>query len=183
MDAFSFLRRRTFLKLSVAGLAGLGAAGGGLYVLRGSAPAVAGLGLLDAHRFKTLLAIAQTQLPVAGPFAIGADERIARMFDGFLQGEPQKNVDDLKTALLLVEYGPVIFERRLTTFSNLDDDERLRHWRAWGESGLAVRRQVALAFRKFLHVVFFDDPAVWPHIGYPGPSLWGMPGAAPGATP
>ncbi len=183
MDAFSFLRRRTFLKLGVAGIAGLGVGGGGLYALRGGAPEVAGLGVLDAHRFRTLLAIAQTQLPVAGPFPIGAGERIARAFDGYLQGEPDKNVDDLKTALMLVEYGPVIFDMRLTTFSNLTDDERLRHWRAWGESGVLLRRQVALAFRKFLHVVFFDDPAVWPHIGYPGPSLWGMPGAVQEATP
>lgn len=181
MDAFSFLRRRTFLKLGVAGLAGLGAAGGGMAALRGSAPAVSGLGVLDAHRFRTLLAIAQAQLPTEGPFPIGAGERIARMFDGFLQGEPQKNVDDLRTALLLVEYGPVLFERRFTTFSNLPVEERSRHWRAWGESDLLLRRQVAVAFRKFLHVVFFDDPAVWPHIGYPGPSLWGTP--TEGATP
>jgi hypothetical protein len=82
---------------------------------------------------------------------------------------------------MLVEYGPVIFERRLSTFSNLAPDERRRHWRGWMESDLAVRRQVSLAFRKFLHTVYFDDPAVWPQIGYPGPSLWGVP--KEGATP
>ncbi len=174
MDAFSFLRRRTFLKLGLAGVGALAAGGGGLLALRGSAPAVQGLGVLDAHRFRTLLAIAQAQLPVAGPFPLGADERIARMFDGFLQGEPPENVSDLKTALLLVEFGPVLFQRRLTTFSNLAAEEREAHWRGWGESELAVRRQVALAFRKFLHLVFFDDPAVWPYIGYPGPSYWGL---------
>lgn len=174
MDAFSFLRRRTFLKLGLAGLGALAAGGGGLWALRGSAPAVAGLGVLDAHRFRTLMAVAQAQLPVAGPFPLGADERIARLFDGYLQGEPPENVSDLKTALLLVEYGPVLFERRATTFSNLPADERERHWRAWSESDLALQRQVSFAFRKFLHVVFFDDPAVWPHLHYPGPSLWGL---------
>ncbi|MBI1945038.1 MAG: hypothetical protein HYS27_05045 [Deltaproteobacteria bacterium] len=181
MDAFAFLRRRTFLKLGVAGLAGLGVAGGGLVALRGSALAVGGLGVLDAHRFRTLLAIAEAQLPVEGAGAGAVCDRLARLFDGFLQGEHEENVGDLKTALLLVEYGPVIFERRLTTFSNLVPDQRRRHWRGWMESELAVRRQVSLAFRKFFHAVFFDDPAVWPQIGYPGPSLWGMP--KEGATP
>lgn len=174
MDGFAFLRRRTFLKLGLAGLSTIAAGGGGLWALRGSAPAVSGLGVLDAHRFRTLLALAQTQLPVAGPFPVGAGESIARLFDGFLQGEPPENVSDLKTALTLVEFGPVIFERRATTFSNLEPAERERHWRGWGESELLVRRQVALGFRKFLHTVFFDDPAVWPHLGYPGPSLWGL---------
>ncbi|OGQ24032.1 MAG: hypothetical protein A2138_11340 [Deltaproteobacteria bacterium RBG_16_71_12] len=181
MDAFAFLRRRTFLKLGIAGVAGLGAAGGGLLALRGSASAVSGLGVLDAHRFRTLLAVAEAQLPVDGASAAAVCDRLARLFDGFLQGEPEENVADLKTALLLVEYGPVIFERRLTTFSHLAADERRRHWRGWMESDLAVRRQVSLAFRKFFHAVFFDDPAVWPQIGYPGPSLWGTPEEA--ATP
>lgn len=181
MDAFSFLRRRTFLKLGLAGIAGLGAAGGGLVAMRGSAPAVSGLGVLDAHRFRTLLAIAQAQLPLEAAGGATDAERLARLFDGFLQGEHEENVADLKTALLLVEYGPVLFERRLSTFSNLSAEERRRHWRSWMESDLAVRRQVSLAFRKFLHVVFFDEPAMWPKIGYPGPSLWGMPkeGASP----
>lgn len=181
MDAFSFLRRRTLLKLGLGGLGALALGGGGLGALRGSAPAVSGLAVLDAHRFRTLLAIVEAQLPLEAASGAAVGERLARLFDGFLKGEHEENVADLKTALLLVEYGPVIFERRLSTFSNLPADERRRHWRSWMESDLALRRQVSLAFRKFLHVVFFDDPAVWPQIGYPGPSLWGMPKV--GATP
>ncbi len=180
MDAFSFLRRRTFLKLGLAGVAGLGALGGGLAVMRGRAPAVAGLGVLDAHAFSTMVAIAEAQLPLERAGAPGA-EPLARLFDGFLRGEPAENVADLATALTLVELGPLIFEGRFVTFPRLALEDRRAHWRGWMESDLAVRRQVSLAFRKFLHVVFFDDPRVWPQIGYPGPSLWGLP--ADGATP
>jgi len=177
MDAFSFLRRRTFLKLGIAGLAGLGAAGGALWSMRGQAPAVAGLKVLDRHRFATMKAIAEAQLPLES--AAVTSDHLARMFDGFLQGEHDENVADLATALLLVEFGPLIFEGRFVTFSHLALEDRRRHWRGWMESELALRRQVALAFRKFLHVVFFDDPKVWPAIGYPGPSLWGMPAEEP----
>ena len=34
-----------------------------------------------------------------------------------------------------------------------------------------LQRQAATAFRKFLSLVFFDTPEVWPHIGYPGPTV------------
>lgn len=173
VDAFAFLRRRTFLKLGLGAAAVVGGAGGGLVALRGAAPDVPGLKVLDAHRYRTLLAIARAQLPADGAFPGGADEGVCRLFDAFLAGEPEENVSDLRTALLLVEYGPLIFERRATTFSNLPLEDQRAHWRAWGESDLALRRQVATAFRKFIMLVSFDDPAVWPHIGYPGPSLWG----------
>jgi hypothetical protein len=173
---FLFLRRRTFLKLGVAGLAVVGAGAGGLVALRGSAPQVDGLRVLTSQEHRTLQNIARAQLPPGGPFAEGADELgVARAFDAFLADEGPENQSDLKTALALVEYGPVLFERRLTTFSHLDDAAREAHWRAWCESDLLLRRQVATAFRRFILLVGFDQPRAWASIGYPGPSLWGMP--------
>jgi hypothetical protein len=173
---FSFLRRRTFLKLGVGGLAAVGGGIGGLAALRGSAPRIEGLRILDAHEHRTFQSIARAQLPSGGAFAAGADElQLAAAFDAFLADEGPENQSDLKTALALVEYGPVVFERRLTTFSNLGEEARLAHWRSWGESDLVLRRQVATAFRKFILLVGFDHPAAWGAIGYPGPSLWGAP--------
>jgi hypothetical protein len=166
---FAFLRRRTLLKLGVAGLVAAGGGGAGLYALRGSAPAVDGLRILTAHQFRTLTSIASVQVPDADAQALG------RVFDAFVADEPKENQRDLATALGLVEYGPVFFERRLTTFSNLDADARLAHWSGWTTSDLALRRQVAAAFRKFLMLVTFDTPQAWADIGYPGPSLLGVP--------
>src|SRR5690349_10304695 len=54
VEAFSFLRRRTLLKLSVGALALLGASAGGLVALRGGAPDVAGLRILSAQEYRTL---------------------------------------------------------------------------------------------------------------------------------
>ena len=119
-----------------------------------------------------MLALAEAHLPAGGAFEVGAIERdLARAFDGFLSGEPEKNREDLALALLLVEYGPVVFERRWVTFSNLPLDQRTAHLTAWAESSMLMRRKVATAFRKFFSLVFFDHPSVWPAIGYPGPSL------------
>ena len=184
MDAFSFLRRRTFLKLGVGALAVVGAGTAGLVGLRGAAPSIAGLRTLSAHEHRTLLHIARAQLPSGGAFAAGADELdIAKSFDAFLADEGPENQSDLKTALALVEYGPVLFAGSLTTFSHLDDAAREAHWRSWVESDVLLRRQVATAFRKFVLLVGFDRPEVWPAIGYAGPSLWGMPASSSSPSP
>jgi len=155
------------------GLAGGGlllGAGGSAWLLRGRAPTVEGLSVLSPHRFRTLSALARTHLPVGGAFEQGGEQyELARAFDAFLTAEPPENVRDLETALTLVEFGPLIFDRRLATFSNLSPTDQLEHWRTWIVSDSLLRRKVALAFRKFLSLVFYDHPDIWPALGYPGP--------------
>ncbi len=174
-DFFGVVSRRRLLKISLGGgsLLLMGGAGSfyALRTLRGSAPYVSGLRILTPHEYRTLTALAETHLPRGGPFNVGAgDFDLARIFDNYLADEPQENIRDIKRALLLVEYGPLYIDHRLATFSNLSPDERLRHWRSWMASDKLLRRQIALAFRKFLSMVFYDQEKVWPHIGYNGPS-------------
>lgn len=168
---FGFLTRRRVLALGAVGVPAL-AFGGGVASLLAGAPPVAGLSVLGGREYRTLAALATTLLPSGGPFEFGAEDLdLARAFDGFLAGEPPANVGNLRRALLLFELGPLLFDRRWTTFSRLSDRERLRHYEAWSSSETLLRRQVAIAFRKFMALVFYDSPEVWPHIGYPGPSL------------
>ena len=170
--AFGFLSRRRLLKLGLGAGALLVGGAGGLLALRGSAPEVEGLRVLGAQEHRTLAHLARTHLPPGGAFPEGADEAgLARAFDGWLADEPAANIADLRAALMLVELGPVLFDGRMRTFSNLSDGEREVHWRGWIESDLLLRRQASVAFRKFFSLVFFDRESVWPHIGYPGPSL------------
>lgn len=169
---FGFLSRRRFLKVALGAGALVTGAGGGLVALRGCAPDVEGLRILSDHEYRTLSRVAEAHLPRGGPFPEGAADRdLARAFDAFLADEPESNIADLKRALLLVEYGPLIFERRLTTFSRLDPEARRAHWASWFESPSLLRRQVAIAFGRFLAMVFYDHPSVWPAIGYPGPRV------------
>ncbi|MCZ6806271.1 MAG: twin-arginine translocation signal domain-containing protein, partial [Deltaproteobacteria bacterium] len=61
---FSFLSRRRFLKASlVAGGALLGVGGGGLFILRGRAPKIAGLQVLDAHEYQTVQSLVEIMFP------------------------------------------------------------------------------------------------------------------------
>jgi hypothetical protein len=170
---FSFLSRRRFLKVSlVAGGAILGVGGGGLLALRGRAPKVDGLRVLDAHEYRTLQSLVEVMLPKTEAIPIDATSMdLPRDFDDFLADEPEHNVNDLRKALVLIEFGPLAFDKKLTTFSRLDVAERAAHWQEWALSDNLLRRQVSIAMRKFFNLVYFDHEQVWPHIGYPGPSM------------
>jgi hypothetical protein len=96
---------------------------------------------------------------------------LPRAFDAFLADEPEHNVKDLQKALVLIEFGPLVFEGKLTTFSRLESAERSEHWEGWAVSDNLLRRRVSIAMRKFFNLVYFDREEVWPHIGYPGPSM------------
>lgn len=170
---FSFLSRRRFLKVSlVAGGAILGLGGTGLLALRGRAPKVKGLQVLDAHEYQTLQSLVAVMLPTTNAIPIDAGPMdLPRAFDRFLADEPEHNVEDLQKALVLIELGPLVFDKKLTTFSRLGVADRAEHWNAWAVSENLLRRQVSIAIRKFFNLVYFDHEEVWPHIGYPGPSM------------
>jgi hypothetical protein len=178
---FSFLSRRRFLKVSlVAGGTVLGVGGGGLLALRGRAPKIEGLRVLDAHEYRTLQNLVEVMLPKTDAIPIdSAGMDLPRAFDDFLADEPEDNVKDLQKALVLIEFGPLVFDKKLTTFSRLDAAERTEHWNEWGVSANLLRRQVSIAMRKFFNLVYFDHEDVWPYIGYPGPSLERLGSSAP----
>lgn len=178
---FSFLSRRRFLRVSlVAGGAILGIGGGGLLALRGRAPKIDGLRVLDAHEYRTLQSLVEVMLPKTDAIPIDAATMdLPRAFDDFLADEPEHNIKDLQKALALIEFGPLVFDKRVTTFSRLDVDERSAHWNAWALSDNLLRRQVSIAMRKFFNLVYFDHEEVWSYIGYPGPSMKRTPGVNP----
>jgi hypothetical protein len=136
--------------------------------------------VLDAHEYRTLQSLVEVMLPKTDAIPIDAASMdLPREFDGFLSDEPEQNVEDLRKALVLVEFGPLVFDKKLTTFSRLGVGERTAHWNEWAFSDNVLRRQVSIAMRKFFNVVYFDKEQVWPHIGYPGPSMKRTPGVTP----
>lgn len=170
-EAGIFSRRRLLgAALAAGGLAATGAAA--FLALRGRAPAVAGLRCLSPHEYRTFNALAEALFPRGGAFPPGAaDFDLGHKFDAFLADEPSWNQDDLKKALFLLELGPAIFERRLTSFSRLPEGERLAHFRRWAEGDRVLLRTASAALRKFTALVYYDQPPVWPHLGYVGPLL------------
>lgn len=162
------MRRRTLLKGAI-GTAALFAMGGtaGLALLRGCAPRAGELRCLTPNEHRTVHALATALFPTGGAFALGAATLdLAGGFDAFLADEPEDRQSDLKTALLVFEYGPLLFDHELVTFSNASEAARLAQYEAWQTSGDPVRRQIAAGLRKFLAVAFYDRPEAWAGIGY-----------------
>ncbi len=168
------ITRRRVLQVGLGLTATVLLGGGGLLALRGRAPNVTGLRVLGDQEYRTLAAVARVHLPAGGAIAPGADQLgLARQFDAYLADEPADVQRDVRRALALLEYGPVMFDRRLATFSNLTPAAQLAHWKRWLDGDSLVRRQIAWTLKKYLSLVFYDSPAVWPAIGYPGPSFAG----------
>ena len=172
---FAFLSRRRWLKVALGAGGALLAGGGGLwYWIRGSAPHVEGLHVLADHEHRTLSALVEALFGArgeGGPIDVAALD-LPRAFDDFLVGEPDKNVSDLHDAITFLEISPFLSEPRLATpFSRLAVEERRAVFRGLMTSEELLRRQVALAFRKFFNLVFYDREELWSHIHYPGPAL------------
>lgn len=175
---FSVVSRRRFLgvSLGIAGTVLLGG-GGGLLALRGRARSITGLRCLSRHQATTLEALAECLYPAGGAFELGASGlELARGVDAFLVDAPAWQRRDLGRALHLLEFGPLLFERRLATFSHLPPAERLAHFETWRRSDSDTRRQVAAAFQRLLAVLFYDRPEAWVAIDYDGPAARGLGG-------
>lgn len=158
------------MKLLLAAPGGLLAAGGaaGLW-LHGCPPSVSGLATLGDGQARTLEALAEALFPRVEGFDPGLEAgELARAFDGFLIGEPQENRDGLGRALLLLEAGPLIYDHGVTPFSRLEVDARLAHFETWMVSDELLRRVVATALKRFLSLVVYDRPEVWPYLHYRG---------------
>ncbi len=155
---------------ALLGLGGLGVGSvGGLFALRGSAPDVQGLKALNPQTFRTFKSLAEAVF--SGVPGGDASDELARAFDGYLSDEPKWARDEANSALTLLEFGPVFLARRLKTFSHLSVAERIAHFESWATSENGLLRQAATGFRKFLCLVFYDRPPVWPLIGYDGPLI------------
>lgn len=163
------LTRRRLLRFGLGAGATVAAGVGGLFALRGGAPAITGLKVLGAQEYRTFSALAAAAFPEGLVPRTPLD--LARAFDGFLADEPDWAQSETKSALFLLEFGPVIFERRLITFSHLEPLERVAHFHRWGSSDSELRRQVFVGFKKFLSLVFYDQPEVWPMFSYEGPLI------------
>ena len=86
----------------------------------------------------------------------------------------------LPLALLLVEWGPLLFDLRFARFTQLAADEQDASLRSWTTSRFQLRRTAFLGLRNLCFLGWYSQPEVWSLIGYQGPLL---PRAAGGRVP
>ena len=166
-EGFSVIRRRRFLKWGLgAGGVLLGGGATAYLSLFGLAPNAGPLRVLSDREHRTLRNLVTT---ICGPMAQRERRSIADAFDRWLADEPPNVIEDLKNAITWLELGPVLYDGRWTSFSDLSHGARVRHFFSWMVSDDLMRHQGPTAFRKVVNLVCYGTPASWPRIHSPGP--------------
>lgn len=166
--------RRGFLRL-----AGTTAAFGALAQLRplpasafGCAPSAPGERFFDANQTEILTQLMQRMTDTGLPDAPRVrDTRAVATVDAVCRGLDPAVSGVLPLALLLFEWGPLLFDRRFARFSRLAAAEQDASLRGWMNSRLALRRAAFLGVRNLCFMGWYSQPEVWPLIGYQGPLL------------
>ena len=160
------INRRGFLKRGLAGTLALGGAG---LLPAGCAKypaAPAGLLVLNAKEYAIVNAAAAVYTGT-DPGSEGLD--VAGFFDGLLSRQPEWIQKQLKQALALFEFGPVLFAFTPKSFTSLDPDARIAYVDGWARSAIAFRRTVHWTLRQICLSAFYLQSGAWKAIHYDGP--------------
>jgi len=72
-------------------------------------------------------------------------------------------------ALTLFEYGPILFQLKLSRFTSLGPEERDAHLRDWAESRFLTRRLAFRAMKNLSYLGYYSQDSTWKGIHYSGP--------------
>lgn len=166
------LSRRSFLALaggsaalaSIAGLRAMPAAA------LDAAPGTAGFFLPRDREILTQVVERMVDTGEAGAPAVRATRTIETI-DALCARLDPASTAPLPALLRLVEWGPLLFERRLARFTGLDGAGQDAALRGWMTSGLALRRMGFFALRNLALLGYWSQDETWPLVGYAGPLL------------
>ncbi len=172
------MRRRTFLKLGALGpamlaLEQLPARGAWL---AGTVPAPersiepGAERIFDDDESELLMAIVDRMVYTGDPGAPEPREiGTLATIEATLALLDESLVDELRLALRLVEYWPLLFEWRFRRFRSLSPEAQDRSLEGWRGSRIETRRRVFYALRNLALLGYWSQDETWPLIGYGGP--------------
>lgn len=97
--------------------------------------------------------------------------RTIETIDALCAGLEPATTAPLPALLRLVEWGPLLFERRMARFTSLDAAGQDAALRGWMTSGLALRRLGFHALRNLALLGYWSQDETWSLVGYAGPLL------------
>jgi hypothetical protein len=163
--------RRGFLKAGAATTAAL--IGGGTLAgcLTGSAPpGLIGserLQVLTEREFATLVALADRVITQAEGTPSARETRAARRVDRELVFSDGLLTADVRAALSLIEYGPLL-DLRLGRFTRLAPTEQDAYLQSCAASTWKLRRNAYNGLRFLCLFFYYSDARTWRSIGYDG---------------
>ncbi|WP_428510069.1 hypothetical protein [Roseateles sp.] len=165
-------QRRRFLKLGLGATVLLAVAGAGTALL--SKPGLVE-GRLSAPARQLMraitLAVCGDLLPPEGPAREARLTSHLEQVDRQIAGFPPALRAELGQLLTLLGTAPgrIGLMGLRSPWAEASPAEVQARLQSMGRSGLGLRQQVFHALRDLNCLVFFNDPASWPLVGYPGP--------------
>ena len=171
------LDRRTLLKVGWAGAAmvALGGVGLGFMPSELRMPRRR-LKLLSVNEFSVLAAMADRFHPGGTGLPSAWDLEVPERVDELLWTLHPADGRELPKALLLVENGlaGALLDGRFSTFTRASADQQDEALHRTRVSPLHTRRMIYTAVKGLTTAVYWGDPRVYAHTGYPGPPNFGQ---------
>jgi len=172
------MKRRSFLKLAALGPAMLALQqlpGRGAWASAAGSVTAVGSGterarVLDDDDADLLMAIVE-RMVWTGEQSAPAPREIGTLasIEAALATLDETLVEELRLALRLVEYWPVLMEWRFGRFRSLSPEAQDQSLEGWRRSRIETRRRVFYALRNLALLGYWSQDETWPLIGYPGP--------------
>ncbi len=163
---------RTSRRLFLKGLAVTSAAVGVGTTMTGCSyeKAPEGLLFLDEKGYAVIRAFADRVVPRGGPFPEGAlDTGVVEFFDAFAAASYPEVRKDLKSAITVLEHGPIVLAMKAKRFTQMTASEQDDYLTLMQNSGSAMIRGLFVGFKRVCFMGFYVNEKVWPSIGYDGP--------------
>ena len=127
---------------------------------------------LPVREYAVLRAVAERMIPADAANPSANDVGVVPMLDRELGFHGPRLRHDLRDALRLVEWGPLL--THLTRFTELPAEDQDQVLRDMMTSRFQVRRQAFLGLKFIIFFFYYTRPETWKAIGYEGP--WVPPG-------
>jgi len=164
--------RRDFVKLSLLGTLGIAFAGGTFRWFAGGYEQQLSLNetpiALTEKEFVVVKSLVQALLPEADGFPSGESIGIPQRIDEEVWAASPKVQSDLKNALQVLEHAPLL-QGRMSRFSSLSVDDRLKCYLDFYTGANDTLQQIAGGLKQMIHFFYYSHPQVWPRIAYEGP--------------
>lgn len=123
---------------------------------------------LTAAQARTLGAVADAVVPTQPGFPDAQQAQVVRRFDEELSFVAPSIRDDLRAALGVLEYAPLLYGH-FSRFSALDLAARRQVLQAMNTSRVELLRAIGSNAKILVQFFYFSHPSVWAATGYDGP--------------
>ncbi len=121
---------------------------------------------IKPHTAAFIVAAGDTLFPADAAIPVsGRDADVLGYMDKWFDKLPKQQRNLMKLLFLALEQAPLIFAFKLSRFSALDHEARIKYLEGWEGSRIYLRRSLLIALRTVFSLAFLDHPDVHEALG------------------